>query len=301
VTRGLWLLLLIGFVGCGGTHHPVAIPRDRIIFPPGGSVHPEVTYPNGEVSKGAFKLPPLPTLSPPSLIPHKYVGQPGLTLQRDEEGFESCPYWDPYGGVWTIGIGEAYVSSSRPCESEAQAYVNLRRQDDEKYSWPIWDLNIVLNQNEFDALIDFDYNLGPYIFQISPSITIPLEHYRFSEAWDVMDGYDKAGGVVLGDLYRRRLHERSLFFKYSPPPETPAQIRARELQELASHEREIHRLRVRIAVLKGVLGRYGCRRRMTHHLKTGPICKRWRGEAVADHLHGLREDAIIAHLHKELK
>lgn len=281
------------------------IPRNRIIFPPLGSINPEVKYPNGKIKSGAF-TPPVANLIAPELnttfasIPHKYVTQPGLTLQRDEEGFESCPYFDPYGGVWTIGIGEAYVSPNRPCESEYTAYRNLEWQDAERYSWPIWDLNTYFNHNQFDALIDFDYNLGPYIFQISPSITYYLEHREFYTAWDIMDGYDKAGGVVLGDLYRRRLAERALFFRYEPPEETPAQRKIREEKELAGHKYELKKLAQQRSDIQRQLVVWGCRHRERYHENLGPKCKGAEGAGQRVDAHENYEIYEIHKLEKEL-
>jgi lysozyme len=271
------------------------IPRDRIVFPPESARLPE---------GAAFKGTQPPTTTATGIT--KRIDEAGLLLIERNEGFESCPYWDPYGGVWTIGIGEAYVSPDRPCETFSQALANLKRQVGEHFEWPVRDLGVGFNQHQWDALIDFDYNCGPYIFQVFPPLRYALEGHRFYEATQLMLTYDRAGGYVLPALYRRRHEEVALFDTPEPIAETAAQRRVREERELRSDENELgsytpeRGLRGRILVLRHVLLADGCDYRLAHHEKRGLKCIRWRIEGFKDHVRGNYEDGQIAKLRREL-
>jgi len=278
------------------------IARDRIIFPPPQSQPSEVRYPNGEVRKGAFVRPPGGVSAPaPTSGYERHITQPGLTLIRDEEGFESCPYWDPYGGVWTIGIGEAYVSSSTPCESEYTAYLKLDSQVGRNYEWSIRAIGgDGFDQNIFNALVDFDYNEGPYIFEINSGLSYHLSHHEFYSAEQEILGFDIAGGAYNGDLARRREREVEMMRRPEPHVETAAQRHVREKRELAGHEQVLAQLRVRQRVLRRELAAKGCYPRLKAN-RAGPTCRRWKVEGNTVSAHGKVEDAAIKKLEVALR
>ncbi len=330
--RSLLLLPLVMLAACGSTVIPSGsdktslpikangteyIPRNRIINAPGGAVPSEVVYPNGEVKQGAF-TPPEGTEAPIGVTGavlatataasayERHVTQPGLSLIRREEGFESCPYFDSAGTTWTIGIGEAYVSAYTPCESEYTAYRKLESQLARNYEWSIRAIGgNGFPQRVFNSLLDFDYNEGPYIFQINPGLTSLLEQHRWYAASEVMLSFDIAGGHVLGDLYRRRVHEQEMMLGPEPPvAETAAQKAARVHREresaLATDERKLEEAKGRKAVLHVVLGRDGCIKREHEHKAVGPKCKRWKREGNERHGEIIRLNKKIATLRREL-
>ncbi len=71
-------------------------------------------------------------------------------------------------------------------------------------------VKVFINQNQFDALISFVYNLGAGNLQAS-TLLRKLNNLDFLGAADEFPKWRKAGGRVLQGLVRRRLAERSLF------------------------------------------------------------------------------------------
>ena len=145
------------------------------------------------------------------------VSKRGLNLIKSHEGFRSRPYLDAVG-VPTIGYGNTFypdgrkVSLSDPAISESEASQLLARtlKDFARQILPF--LPQGLNQNQFDALLSFAYNLGPgalktstLLKRIKANPCDPDIAYQFSR-------WNKAGGKVLNGLVRRRKEEADLYF-----------------------------------------------------------------------------------------
>jgi fibronectin type 3 domain-containing protein len=76
--------------------------------------------------------------------------------------------------------------------------------------------NISLNQNQFDALICFMYNLGPaYVvnsgYSMNTMLVNGISNYTDEEIKATFSLYTKAGGKVLSGLVNRRMAEGNLF------------------------------------------------------------------------------------------
>jgi lysozyme len=142
-----------------------------------------------------------------------HVSDAGLALIEQFEGFSSTPYFDRFGGVWTRGYGETEgISRSSPAISRAQGQANLRRLIEQRYEWAIRELGVGLfNQNQWDALCSFVWNLGAGIF--TGRLRALLQQRRWQEAGQLMLEYDHAGGQVLEGLARRRRLEVELFLR----------------------------------------------------------------------------------------
>ena len=69
---------------------------------------------------------------------------------------------------------------------------------------------VKLNQNQFDALVSFTYNLGAGALG-SSTLLGKLNRGDFEGAADEFPKWNKAGGKVLNGLVKRRAAERSLF------------------------------------------------------------------------------------------
>lgn len=144
-----------------------------------------------------------------------HVSSRGLALIEGFEGFSSTPYWDPFGGVWTRGFGETEgIGRHSPAISRQQGTANLRHRLERFYEPSIRALGVAFNQNQWDALCSFAWNLGAGIF--TGSLRSALQHHEWRRAGDMMLRYDHAGGQVLSGLARRRREEVALFLQAAP-------------------------------------------------------------------------------------
>lgn len=131
----------------------------------------------------------------------------GVSLIKQFEGCRLIAYKCP-AGVWTIGYGHTagVKEGDKITQETADAYL---RNDLAKYEKAVMNYDSIyhFNQNQFDALVSFTYNCGVgnlknltqsgkrTLAQISTKLLL----------------YNKAGGVVLRGLQRRRAAEKELF------------------------------------------------------------------------------------------
>lgn len=144
-----------------------------------------------------------------------HISPNGLQLIESFEGWSSAPYWDSYGKVWTRGYGETEgITAGSPHLTRAQGQANLKHLVETRYEPAIRALGARLNQNEWDALCSFVWNLGPGILEGRLGDMLRKgDRVGFANA---MLAYDHAGGVVLAGLRSRRERERALFLKAAP-------------------------------------------------------------------------------------
>jgi GH24 family phage-related lysozyme (muramidase) len=139
----------------------------------------------------------------------------GANLIATFEGFRSCPYRDAVG-VWTIGFGSTRgVGPNSRCMSRAEALERMMREVDATYGAAINRLGLPLNQNQFDALTSFVYNVGPGGVAASTTVGKRLRARDWDGAANALLAWDKAGGRTLLGLTRRRQAERALFLSKS--------------------------------------------------------------------------------------
>ena len=77
-------------------------------------------------------------------------------------------------------------------------------------------VKVPLTQGEFDALVDFVFNLGAENFRTSTMLKL-LNAGQYKAAAAEFDKWDHCGGVVLAGLLRRREAEEAEFNGQSPP------------------------------------------------------------------------------------
>lgn len=128
------------------------------------------------------------------------------------ESFEGCrlqAYQDSTG-VWTIGYGHTRgVFRGMTC-SQAQAETWLE-EDVRKASHAVEMLvHVQLTQGEFDALTDFAFNCGPGKL-LGSTMLRKLNAGDYAGAAAEFVKWDKAGGVVVAGLLRRRYAEQKEF------------------------------------------------------------------------------------------
>lgn len=69
---------------------------------------------------------------------------------------------------------------------------------------------VPLNQNQFDALVSFEYNIGYNAFKTSTLLKL-LNQKKYKEAAEQFLVWNKGGGKILAGLVRRREKEKALF------------------------------------------------------------------------------------------
>lgn len=133
------------------------------------------------------------------------TSQKGIDLIKKYEGCRLESYKCP-AGVWTIGYGHTsgVTAGQKITQAQADSYLvsDLTQFEKKvekynaKYGW---------NQNEFDALVSFAFNIGS-IDQLTANGT--RERAVIAEKFLL---YNKAAGKVLTGLTKRREEERTLF------------------------------------------------------------------------------------------
>lgn len=144
----------------------------------------------------------------------------GIELIKRFEGLELEAYQD-IAGIWTIGYGHTGPDVEPGMRiSERDAEELLKRDLKPREQAVDGAVKVSLNQNEFDALVSFVYNVGAAAFRGSTALKRLNRGDRIGAA-DALTWWNKAtvGGVlreVLG-LTRRRAAERALFLTPTEP------------------------------------------------------------------------------------
>lgn len=144
-----------------------------------------------------------------------HTSERGIALIKSFEGFPygGRPYRDAVG-VWTIGYGHTEgVHAGTPRITQRQADALLRHDLAKKYEGYVNPFARRLNQNQYDALVCFVYNLGGGILGRGYTIGRALRGGDLSTVANAILLYDHAGGRRLLGLTRRRRAERALFLR----------------------------------------------------------------------------------------
>lgn len=133
------------------------------------------------------------------------ISERGLDLIKSFEGCKLTAYKCP-AGVWTIGWGHTGDVYEGQTITQNQAD-KLLEYDMGKYEVKVEKYKDIYqwNQNEFDALVSFAYNIGN-IDQLTAKGTRSRNVIA-----DKLLAYNRGGGRVLAGLTRRRKAERELF------------------------------------------------------------------------------------------
>lgn len=148
------------------------------------------------------------------------TSQNGINLIKKFEGCRLTAY-KCAAGVPTIGYGHTAgvkmgqkitrVQAESFLKDDLVKYEKKVEKYNSRYGW---------NQNEFDALVSFAYNVGSI-----DKLTADGARSRQQIA-DKFMAYNKAGGKALSGLTARRREERTLFLKDVNKKEEPEQARA---------------------------------------------------------------------------
>ena len=137
--------------------------------------------------------------------------QDGLNLTKSFESCRLTAYLDSVG-VPTIGWGHTSgVHMGMTC---TQAQADQWLQEDVQSSVKAVNamVKVPLTQQQFDALVDFTFNLGAGNLEHSTLLRL-LNAGDYTGAANEFDKWDRAGGQVLPGLLRRRQAEKDMFLK----------------------------------------------------------------------------------------
>ena len=146
------------------------------------------------------------------------LGSKGLELIKSFEGFYSKPYLDPIG-IPTIGYGATYYPDKRKVTMKDKPLTEKEASDLLKEMMITYENDVKrlvkreLNQNQFDALVSFTYNLGAANLGKSTLLKKVNANPCDKTIKDEFLKWSKAGGKVLNGLTRRRNAEAELYFK----------------------------------------------------------------------------------------
>lgn len=138
------------------------------------------------------------------------INDAGLKLLKEFEGCKLEAYQDLVG-VWTIGYGHTGEDVSPYWQITQEEADELLRKDLEKFERGVEKLlKVPVTSNEFSALVCFAYNVGLGNLKQSTLLNcINLHNKR--QAPNEFLRWNKAGGIPVKGLTRRREAERLLF------------------------------------------------------------------------------------------
>lgn len=149
----------------------------------------------------------------------------GISLITEFEGFRSKAYQDVVG-VWTIGYGFTLGVQPGDTITKEQAKRRLARELESYEAAVTRACTNEPNQNEFDALVCFAFNVGAAGMAKSSVIKAHNrgDHQAAARAFSL---WNRAGGKVWAGLTRRRAAEAALYLTPMPddvsdPAEGPA-------------------------------------------------------------------------------
>lgn len=144
----------------------------------------------------------------------------GIELIKQFEGLSLKPYLDAVN-IPTIGFGNTYYEDGTKVTlkdkpiTEERATELLEFIANKTFSENINKVvKVPLNQNQFDALVSFAYNIGNGNFN-SSTLLRWLNQGNYKEASMQLLRWNKSKGIVLNGLTKRRKAEKELFDKVS--------------------------------------------------------------------------------------
>ncbi len=137
------------------------------------------------------------------------ISNKGIDLIKHFEGCETEAYKCP-AGVWTIGYGHIKGVQEGDVITEAQAHEMLVEELNEYENYIHDYVECPLNQDQFDAMVSWVYNLGSGNLR-SSTLLRTLNAGDYAGVPAQMMRWNKAAGKPLEGLTRRRQAEADLF------------------------------------------------------------------------------------------
>ena len=121
------------------------------------------------------------------------------------EGYSSKAYQD-VAGVYTVGFGQADGVKKDDTTDPVRALVKLQNSLDEKAKGMVACIQVPISQGEYDAYLDFTYNVGVSAFCHS-TLNKKLNSMDYAGACKELLKWNTAGGKVVQGLVKRRQEE----------------------------------------------------------------------------------------------
>lgn len=141
----------------------------------------------------------------------------GIELIKKYEGFRSEPYRDAVG-VPTIGYGATYYPNGNKVKMTDRPITEPQATELLKVMLKSYENSVKmlvtseLNQNQFDALVSFVYNLGAGNLSKSTLLKKINTNPNDESIKTEFKRWNRAGGKILNGLTRRRNEEADLYF-----------------------------------------------------------------------------------------
>lgn len=138
-----------------------------------------------------------------------------IQLIKRFEGFSATPYLCP-AGVVTIGYGSTRDTDGKPITMAHKAITEVEAASLMRATLVTYEnavnryVKVELNQNQFDALVDFAYNAGAKNL-LNSTLLKKLNAGDYAGASKEFGKWVYAGSKKLNGLVRRREAERVLF------------------------------------------------------------------------------------------
>ena len=121
------------------------------------------------------------------------------------EGYSGNAYQD-VGGIYTVGFGQADGVKKGDKTDPVRALVKLEESLDEHAKGMVQCIKVPITQGEYDAYLDFTYNVGVHAFCTS-TLNKKLNTMDYGGACKELLKWTQAGGQVLPGLVKRRQEE----------------------------------------------------------------------------------------------
>ncbi len=145
------------------------------------------------------------------------TGQKGIDLIKQFEGFSAKPYLCP-AKIPTIAYGATFYPDGKKVTMNDKLLTESQGVDLLKNMLSSFEQYVdsycvdTINQNQFDALVSFCYNLGPANLKSSTLLKKVNANPNDPTIKDEFLKWVKAGGKTLKGLVTRRTAEAELYF-----------------------------------------------------------------------------------------